>query len=137
MSESVVVDTYVFIRSLTENGEYRPIYDAILERCDRIIVNTRIVDEYVEQAPKAGVQATLILGEVIPDLLRRGKWRTTANRRVDVGPEQDRPFIGAAIEARVRYIISTDRRAFRKQPVLAELQRRHIEALYPQQYLDL
>jgi predicted nucleic acid-binding protein len=136
VADPVVVDTYVFNRSVMEDGVYRDVYLALIRRRDRVLFTEQIVDEYVRMAPKAGLIPALIGEEIIPYLKSREKWQVTGNRALTVGPRQDRPFIGAALEGRARYIISNDP-GLRRRPVLDLLDKAGTEVLYPHEYASL
>lgn len=131
-----MIDTHVFNRSLIDGQEYRNVYLRLLARCDRLLVNSGIMEEYGNMATRAGVTRTYILEEVFPHLRRQGKLQMTGNRPVRVGSAQDRPFIGGALEGRARYLVSNDP-GFRTRSVRRALQRTRVEVLSPEEYAAL
>lgn len=136
MPDPVVIDTHVFNRLVTDESEFRAVYTTLIGRCDRVLITEQILDEYIRMAPRAGILPELILGQVIPELKRRGKWQVTGNRTVQVGPAQDRRFIGAALSGNARYIVSNDP-DFETPSVRRVLTRWRIQVLSPDRYTNL
>lgn len=135
---NVVVDTHVFIRSLTPGAEYREVTDTIIKVCDTVVISQTIVDEYRDQAQRAGISPELVQRVLQgQELLAVGKIRKTASRsrrRPLRGiPDQDQPFVEAYRESGAQYLVSNDPNFHSQRPFL----RRHrIQVVYPHEYLQ-
>lgn len=135
---NVVVDTHVFIRSLAPEAEYREVTDTIIKVCHTLVINEPIVDEYMDQAQRAGISPELVQRVLQgQELLAVGKIRKTASRSsgrpVSGIPDQDQPFVEAYRASGAQYLISNDPN-FHSQ--LRRLRRHRIQVVYPHEYLQ-
>lgn len=137
----VVVDTHIFIRSLTEEAEYRPVMDTIVRVRDSIVVNDPIVREYAEQSHHAGLSPVLVQAVLDgDDLLNRVQFIWTENRssrkRVGGIPNQDLPFVVAYRASNAEYLLSEDP-DFQSQRQRLRRLRPPIHVVLPYEYVSI
>jgi len=137
-TKKIVLDTHVFLPGVSDSQrdpDSANVYKSIMEKCHRIVVNKRIIDEYSKISMRYGLPPLFIRDE-IEKLKSIGKIQRTATfagkNPISVGPEDDRCFAEAAVAAEADYIITRDAH-FQAFEGLAETNR--FDIVTPELYL--
>ena len=134
----VVIDTHVFLWRIIPHEE--DVYDAFVEKCNAVVVNRKIKNEYTGRAHSHGYRSLDILIALIK-LNDKAKliWKgISACRKIKVENRQikkDAHLIQAAAAANAEYIITEDWTDLLdyKEKIQREF---HIDVVTPDQFLE-
>ena len=139
MTDVVILDTGVFLNILGGSDTEGRVYQKIIRRCDKVAIQTKLVNEYQETLKRK-------FPGLVPYLISTRLSELSAFRKLinvsDVDlplpdiDEEDRHVVSAAKSAKANYLITTNRRHLWNLRDHIKTSH-HVEVLKPDQYLAL